>query len=154
MEFLLFLEAKERLILELITEANYSVEENTPLCLLDKKYFGFFKKKQKRIVLCTQNAKEYTGYSFTKLVNNDDFNKTSIQIRRALRHEAVHVAQHCNNGKPILSKKDRNKKFNSFKLAALEGSTRFSSNKEKEIEAYSIEDKPDVVVKYIRKYCL
>ena len=32
----------------LVKEANYRIEENTPLCLLGKNYVGFFKKQQKR----------------------------------------------------------------------------------------------------------
>ena len=57
MEFLLFLTAKEKEILELIYKAQFSVEENTPLCLLGKKYVGFVKKRQKTVVICTQNIK-------------------------------------------------------------------------------------------------
>ena len=36
MEFIDFLNSKEKEILNLIYQANYSAEENTPLCLLGK----------------------------------------------------------------------------------------------------------------------
>ena len=55
MEFLLFLTAKEKEILELIYKAGFTVEENTPLCLIGKKYVGFTKKWQRSVVICTQN---------------------------------------------------------------------------------------------------
>ena len=50
LEFILFLNAHEEKIVELIQKAGYELEENTPLCLLGNKYFGFLKIKQKRIV--------------------------------------------------------------------------------------------------------
>ena len=101
LEFLLFLNNPEKQILDLIQKANYTVEENTPLCLIGEKFFGFLKKKSKVIVICTENAKEYGGYSFLK----EDAFKTGLMIRRAIRHEAVHIAQQCNNGK-LLNLKD------------------------------------------------
>ena len=41
----------------------------------------------------------------------DDFNQTSIYIRRALRHEAVHVAQGCNDGKALNISKEKKMKL-------------------------------------------
>ena len=62
MEFLLFLSSRDKEILELINRARFSVEENTPLCLMGKKYFGFLKKRQRRVVICTKNAMDAGGY--------------------------------------------------------------------------------------------
>ena len=98
MEFLLFLNAQEKEILQLINKAGYTVEENTPLCLIGKKFFGFLKHKQKRVVICTKNAMDYGGYKLTVDDPEDNF-ITGLMIRRALRHESVHIAQECNNGK-------------------------------------------------------
>ena len=97
MEFLLFLASKEKEILELIQKANYTVEENTPLCLIGKEFFGFLKNKQKKVVICTKNAMQYGGYTPLRPDPEDNF-KTGLMIRRALRHESVHIAQECNNG--------------------------------------------------------
>ena len=151
MDFLLFLKANEKTILELVYKSEYSVEENTPLCLLGDKFFGFLKKKQKRIVICTENAKNYGGYYFPKINKDDDFDKTGIYIRRALRHEAVHIAQACNDGKVINIAKI---KMHPFKMEALEGSTKVSGARDKEYEAYSLEDKPRLIIKALKKYCL
>ena len=97
MEFILFLSKIDKEIIELINKANYSIEENTALCLLDKKYVGFFKRKEKTIVICTKNAKKLAGYRENEKYDN---HKTNIYIRRALRHEATHLVQSCNNNKP------------------------------------------------------
>ena len=45
LEFILFLNSPEKEIVSLIKKANYKIEENTPLCLISKKFFGFLKKK-------------------------------------------------------------------------------------------------------------
>ena len=154
MEFLLFLNSHEREILELITKANYGVEENTPLCLLGEKFMGFFKRKQKRIVICTENAKTYGDFYLNKLKNRGEAYKTSAFIRKALRHESVHVAQHCNNGKLLDLSRIGNYKLNPSKMQALKASSIFSGEIQKEYEAYILEDKPRLVVNVLKKYCM
>ena len=155
MEFLLFLNAKEQEILELLYKAQYSIEENTPLCLLGEKYFGFFKKGQRRIVICTKNAMKISGYYIPKPSREKDDDSTGIIIRRALRHEAVHVAQNCNNGDLLNLMKGRDKKMHPYKKEALRASTRISrDSKEREYEAYVMEDKPKTVISALKKYCL
>ena len=46
MEFILFLSKIDKEIIELINKSNHSIEENTSLCLIDKKYVGFYKKRE------------------------------------------------------------------------------------------------------------
>ena len=65
-------------IKNLIQKAEYSIEENTPLCLLGDKYFGFLKREQKTIVICTNNAKKIGGHSITKALQDNGFDKTKI----------------------------------------------------------------------------
>ena len=97
MEFILFLSKIDKEIIELINKSNNSIEENTALCLIDKKFVGFYKRREKAIVICTENAKKSGGYKKGK---NYDNHKTNLYIRRALRHEATHLVQSCNNNKP------------------------------------------------------
>ena len=153
MDFVDFLNSKEQEILSLIYRAKYSAEENTPLCLLGKKYFGFLKKEQRTVVICTKNAKDFGGYSFPRTHDRSDYNPTKIYINRALRHEAVHVAQGCNNGKVMNLIKKHNLKMNKYKKKALEGSTLVSGNRAKEEEAYTLEDKPKLILEALKKYC-
>ncbi len=151
MEFILFLSKIDREIIELINKSNHSIEENTALCLIDKKYVGFFKKREKAIVICTKNAKKLGGYREDKRYDN---HKTNIYLRRALRHEATHLVQSCNNNKPVGVIKNIEDKIHKGKIKALNSSVQLSGNYEKELEAYVMEDKPRKVKEILKSYCL
>ncbi len=152
MEFIEYLDRIELEIIRVVEEAGYSTEENTPLCLSSENYVGFLKKREKKIVICTNNAKKKERYLFQIKQDTDKFERTAIHIKKALRHEAVHVAQECNNGK-LLDIKDR-LKMNPAKIEALKGSTKISGELEKEMQAYVLEDKPKLLKKELEKYCL
>ena len=154
MEFFIFLSKLDKDIFELIKKANYSIEENSALCLIDKKYIGFHKKLEKKIVICTENAKKITNFTNKLTSNNRDNHKTKLYIRRALRHEAMHMVQSCNGDKIIGDINEIKKKINKNKEKAINSSVRISGNLEKEMEAYMMEDKPRKVKKAIIKYCL
>jgi len=154
MEFILFMSKVDKEIIELVRKANYSIEENTPLCLIGKQFVGFHKKREKGIVICTKNAKELGNYKESIYVKNNDNHKTKLYLRRALRHEATHLAQACNKNNPTGFLKDIDKRIHPSKLKALKESVKISGEMEKEIEAYVMEDKPNLVKEIIRKYCL
>ncbi len=153
MEFIEFLDQKEIEIIRIIEKAGYSTTENTSLCLLSEKFVGFFKKKEKKIIICTANAKKKEAYSLIRSKNNSDqFERTSIHIKKALRHEAVHVAQECNGGNLLDIK--RKLSMNPAKNEALKGSINISGEEAKERQAYILEDKPKLLKKELEKYCL
>ena len=151
MEFILFLSKIDKEIIELINKTNNSIEENTALCLIDKKFVGFYKRREKAIVICTENAKRLGGYREGR---NYDNHKTNLYIRRALRHEATHLVQSCNNNNPTGVIKNIEKKIHVGKLKALNSSVRLSGNFHKELEAYIMEDKPRKVKEILKNYCL
>ena len=151
MEFIIFLSKIDKEILALIKKSNHSIEENTALCLIDKKFVGFYKRREKTIVICTKNAKKLGGYREGK--NYDNY-KTALYIKRALRHEATHLVQLCNNNKPTGKIKNIEDKINIRKLKALNSSVRISGNYDKELEAYVMEDKPRKVKEILESYCL
>ena len=153
MEFIIFLSKIDKEIVELIQKANYSIEENAPLCLIDKTFMGFHQKIKKNIVICTNNAKKISNYRKIKKINNDNY-KTKLYIRRGLRHEATHMAQSCNGGKLTGIIENLDQKIHKNKLKALNSSVKISGNLEKEVEAYVMEDKPRKVKEAIEKYCL
>ena len=152
MEFIIFLSKIDKEIIELIKKANYSIEENAPLCLIDKRFIGFHKKVEKSIVICTNNAKKISNYRKIKKNNNDN-HKTKLYIRRGLRHEATHMAQSCNAGKITGIIKNLDQKIHKNKLNALNTSVKISGKFKREVEAYVLEDKPKMVKKAIEKYC-
>jgi|TARA_B100000214_G_scaffold343860_1_gene292621 hypothetical protein len=152
MEFLDYLDRTEVEIIRIVEKSGYKIEENTPLCLLSDDYVGFLEKRRKVIVLCTKNAKRREGYTHIRKRDKDIFERTALHIKKALRHEAVHVAQECNNGKIL--KIEKKFLMNASKVKALNGSIKISGEEEKERQAYILEDKPRLVEKELRKYCL
>ena len=152
MEYIQFLDQAEIEIIRLVEQAGYSTEENTSLCLLSEKYAGFLKKREKKIVICTDNAKKKEGYTILKKKDNEAFERTGNHIRKALRHEAVHVAQECNNGN--LLEINQSLSINQTKINALKGSSKISGEEEKEKQAYILEDKPILVKRELWKHCL
>ena len=152
MEFIEFLDRTEVEIIKIVEKAGYTTAENTNLCLLSKNYVGFMKKRQKKIIICTDNVKKKVGYTYLSKKNTAIYERTAIHIKKAIRHEAVHIAQECNNGKLL----DLNQKLrmNPSKKKALEGSLKISTEVEKEKQAYILEDKPKKLKKELEKYCL
>ena len=155
MEFIIFLSKLDKEILDLLIKANYIVEENKIECLLNKEIKGIHNFKENKIIICTENAKRKTNYIKKKQRPNKDNFKTELAIRKALRHEATHAIQKCNNNKTVGDIKDLEDKLNKNKRKALNFSTsNFSGTYEKEVEAYVLEDKPKKVRSMIKKYCL
>ena len=155
MEFILFLSKLDKEILNLLIKANYIVEENKIECLLNKEIKGLHNFKENKIIICTENAKRKTNYRSKKQSPNKDNFKTERTIRKALRHEATHAIQKCNNNKTTEDIKKLESKLHQSKRKALEFSTsNFSGTYAKEVEAYVLEDQPKKVKKMIKKYCL
>jgi len=110
---------------------------------------------ENKIIICTENAKRKTNYRNEKKRPNKDNFKTELAVRKALRHEATHAIQKCNDNKIIGDIKKLESKLHHSKRKALEfSSANFSGTYEKEVEAYYLEDKPKKVKNLIKKYCL
>ena len=152
MEFVDFLDKKEIEIIKIVEQAGYRIEENKPLCLVGNNFVGFLNKRKKVLIICTNNAKKREGYTILRKKDNDTFERTALHIKKALRHEAVHVAQECNNGN--LLNIDEKLSISPLKLKALNESIKISGEREKERQAYILENKPKLVEKELKKYCL
>ena len=152
MEFVDFLDKKEIEIIKIVEQAGYKIEENKPLCLVSNNYVGFLNKRKKVLIICTNNAKKREGYTILRKKDKDTFERTALHIKKALRHEAVHVAQECNNGN--LLNIDEKLSISPLKLKALNESIKISGEREKERQAYILENKPKLVEKELIKYCL
>ena len=152
MEFVDFLDKKEIDIIKIVEQSGYKIEENKPLCLVSNNYVGFLNKRKKVLIICTNNAKKREGYTILRKKDKDTFERTALHIKKALRHEAVHVAQECNNGN--LLNIDKKLSMSPLKLKALNESIKISGEREKERQANILENKPKLVAKELRKYCL
>ena len=136
---------------------------NRPLCIQCKARPAAYNYKKgnkvyyrKRCDVCVRkNAKKKTNYRNKKQQRNKDNFKTERAIRKALRHEATHAIQKCNDNKTIGDIKKLESKLHQSKRKALEfSSSNFSGTYAKEVEAYVLEDKPKKVKNMIKKYCL
>ena len=155
MEFIIFLSKLDKEIFDLLIKANYIIEENKIECNLNKKIKGLHNFEENKIIICTENAKRKTNYRNKKKGPNEDNFKTELAIRKALRHEATHAIQKCNNNKTVGDIKNLEAKLHQSKRKALEFSTsNFSGTYEKEVEAYILENKPKKVINMLKKYCL
>ena len=155
MEFIIFLSKLDKEIFDLLIQANYIVEENKIGCLLNKEIKGLHNFVENKIIICTENAKRKTNYRNMKQQQSMNNIKTERAIRKALRHEATHAIQKCNNNKIIGDIKKLENKLHQTKRKALKFSTsNFSGTYAKEVEAYVLEDKPKKVKNFIKKYCL
>jgi len=155
MEFIIFLSKLDKEILNLLIKANYIVEENKIECLLNKEIKGLHNFVENKIIICTENAKRKTNYRNEKKRPNVDNFKTELAVRKALRHEATHAIQKCNNNNTVGDIENLEGKLNQSKRKSLEFSTSsFSGTYAKEVEAYILEDKPKKVKDMIKKYCL
>ena len=155
MEFIIFLSKIDKEILDLLLKANYIVEENKIECLINKEIKGLHKFEENKIIICTENAKNKTNYRNKKQQQIKDNFKTELAVRKALRHEATHAIQKCNDNKIIGDIKKLERKMHQSKKKALDFSTsNFSGTYAKEIEAYVLEDKPKKVKDFIKKYSL
>ena len=99
MEFIIFLSKVDKEILDLLIKANYIIEEDKIECLFNKEIKGLHNLEENKIIICTENAKRKTNYKSKKQQPNKDNFKTERAIRKALRHEATHAVQKCNNNK-------------------------------------------------------
>ena len=155
MEFIIFLSKLDKEILDLLIKANYIVEENKIECHLNKEIKGLHNFVENKIIICTENAKRKTNYRDKKKRPYKDNFKTKLAIRKALRHEATHAIQKCNNNRTVEDIKNLEGKLHQSKRRSLEVSlSNFSGTYEKEVEAYILEDKPKKVKNMIKKYCL
>jgi len=152
MEFIEFLNRSEIEIINMVEQAGYKTTENRKICLLNKNYAGFLNKRTKEIIICTNNAMKREGYTLLRKQNEDIFERTALHIKKALRHEAVHVAQECNDGNIL--EIDSKISINPAKINALNGSIKISGEEEKERQAYILEDKPRLIKNELRRYCL
>tara|TARA_B100001250_G_C19670368_1_gene731210 strand:- start:121 stop:579 length:459 start_codon:yes stop_codon:yes gene_type:complete len=152
MELIEYLNRTEIEIIKIVEKAGYKIKENTTLCSLSNDYVGFLDKKKKIVIICTNNAKKKEGYTYRRKNDKDSYERTAVHIKKALRHEAAHVAQECNEGNIL--KIEKKLSMNMSKMKALNGSIKISGEEEKERQAYILEDRPRLLKKELEKYCL
>ena len=143
MQFPLYLTSEGKQILDLVAKAHFNIRENVSWCA-DASYYGATIKENKTFFICTKT-----------ILKGPDPKR---YLNETVYHEAVHVAQQCigkNNLKPIgipISQMP----LPPNKMVDIQTSIRLTknkSNKRIEHEAFWLEDKPEKVIYYLKKFC-
>ena len=139
MEFLLYLTPVGKELLYNVLLAKFNVQENIGLCR-NHSINGSVSYPSKQFVICTDNIKRNT-------------NNVREVVSKTVTHEAVHVVQICKNNDiiripnaPLLGKEKH------VRLSMSLSST-MNNEYDKEYEAYLLEDYPEKVLHYVKKFC-
>jgi hypothetical protein len=148
MEFLLYLSPQGQQLINSLISARFKFYENTQICRNEPSAFGYVK-RSKEFVICTNNIKS-GGWSLKHYVNETVY------------HESVHAAQICKGGflsifaPPTLGISKKLMPLSTDKLNEVNRSATIFGNgsRDREHEAYYLENKPQKVIHYVQKYCL
>lgn len=136
MEFLLFLTPEGKTIIDFLISKKVKILENPPICKVHTQLFGTTNKKD--LSICLTNIKNLIS-------------PVSFYVNETVYHEAVHIAQECKKTPLNIN----NITLSKNKLIDVNNSLKLTSNQYKyELEAYYLEDKPEEVISYLKKYCL
>jgi len=134
MDFLLYLTPIGNEIVNKIISKNYLIRENAPICK-NSKIYGFVKSPE--FIICTNNIKNGIG-------------PVEYYINETVYHETVHIIQICKKepiGISIVG-------LDQWKLNDVSSSSNLTGkDKIYELEAYYLEDKPNLINQYLKKYC-
>ena len=133
MEFFLYLTPEAKEIINLVMRANYQVTQNSTFCR-NNQIVGYIKNKS--LSICLTNIK-------------NSVSPVSYYVNETIYHEGVHIAQHC-RGSALNIQTNLDQAQQQSVSRSLKAS---NSSKTYEAEAYELEDKPEEVIKYIKRYC-
>jgi hypothetical protein len=132
-QFLLYLTPAGQEIISTIMRRNYNVKQNAPICR-NKELMGIV--QTPNFVICLNNIK-------------NGISPVDYYVNETVYHEAVHVAQAC-KGKPL----GVNVSLDAYKMNDVVRSTKVGgAYPVYESEAYQLEDKPEQVLYYLKKFC-
>jgi hypothetical protein len=132
-QFLLYLTPVGQQIVSSIMQKNYNIKENAPICR-NKELMGTL--QNSNFIICLDNIKN--GVS-----------PVDYYVNETVYHEAVHVIQACKKGPLGISVS-----LNPYKMNDVIRSTKIGkAYPVYESEAYFLEDKPEQVLYYLKKFC-
>ena len=130
MEFASYLLSYQLQLLQVLQQSKVTILENSlSACGNDYKWDGWtFTKKDRRNV-----SKTHTEMVICTNTHKTNYSNWASELNRTLTHEAVHVAQICKSGDGVIP---------------------LGFKKGVEDEAFALQDRPDEVIRIIKKYCL
>jgi len=146
MEFLLYLTPVGNEIVNSLASAKFHIYENSGPCKVER-IFGYAKYPNK-LFICTENIKSL-GYN------------PNIYVGETLYHESTHAAQFCRKRKSFgfndrLGLSKEKMPISYHKQKDIQNAVKITKNyswEHQEHEAFYLEDKPEQVLKYIKKFC-
>lgn len=145
MNFLAYASAIAVYLVQLV-DVNYVVKENGPWCK-QVNIFGYVSGDSRFFSVCTDRI-----ILFSRSVGVDP----AYYIDETIYHEVAHIAQLCRPPKYLLGIPPQNMSLNAQRARDVLESTRLTSpsNKQREHEAFWLEDKPKEVMYYYRRFCM
>lgn len=137
MEFPSYLTPAGQQIIRIISSKNYTLRENASICN-NKEIFGHV--RSFNFTICLDNIK-------------NKISPVKHYVNETVYHEAVHVAQRCKGSNLNIETPLSENKLNDAKR-----STKINTGRAfydpREMEAYYLEDKPEVILYQLKKYCM
>ena len=137
MEFPSYLTPAGQQIISIISSMKYTLRENASTCN-NKEIFGHHRPPNSTI--CLDNIK-------------NKISPVKHYVNETVYHEAVHVAQTCKGSNLNIETPLSENKLNDVKRSAkiITGKAFYDP---REMEAYYLEDKPEIVLYQLKKYCM
>jgi hypothetical protein len=137
-------------LINVVAKTGFTIHEDAGLCQSSVIVFGWTD-ANKNVGFCPNNLREYAkqkNYPESYIKNS---------MNTAVVHEAVHVAQMCNNRKPVLLSPVKMSELSKTQIRSVINSmivTRNLASAALEAEAYYLEKSPTLTAFLVKKYCL
>lgn len=134
MDFLAYLTPIGQQIVAVVEQSKYKIRQNAPICR-NRELMGIVVGRS--LTICLDNIK-------------NKLSPVDLYVNETINHESVHIAQSCKGSKLGVATDLDKYKTNDARRSRKIGGSQMDIEK----EAYELEDKPEEVLAYLRKYCL
>lgn len=137
-------------LLNVVAKTGFKIHEDAGLCESSISVFGWTD-ANKNVGFCPENLYEYARQK------NLPASYIKNSMNTAIVHESVHVAQMCNNRKPVLASPVKMSELSKTQIRSVINSmivTRNLASAALEAEAYYLEKSPTLTSFLVKKYCL
>jgi hypothetical protein len=137
-------------LLNVVAKTGFKIHEDVGLCESSLIVFGWTD-ANKNVGFCPENVRKYAKEK------NYPASYIKYSMNIAVVHESVHVAQMCNNRKPVLTSPVKMSELSKTHIRRVINSmivTRNLASAALEAEAYYLEKSPTLTAFLVKKYCL
>ena len=134
LEFISYLTPIGQQIVTVLEQRKFTIRQNAPICR-NRELMGIVNGRS--LTICLDNIK-------------NNLSPVDLYVNETINHEAVHIAQNCKGSRLGVPTALDKYKSNDARRSKQFGNSDIVMEK----EAYELEDKPEEVLYYLRKYCL